>query len=478
MKILRLSILVCIFAMAMAGCAFRKYRAAPISPSETATKFEGRTLDDPRFREFLKNNLGPHVESWPPKTWDPAMLTLAALYFHSDMAVARAGVKVAEAGVVTGAARPNPSIAVALGFTFDNAPSPWVFSITPTIPIETAGKRGYRIQAAERSTDVARLQLAETAWGVRARLRTALLDLLSARIDLDQLRSEEQVRTESAELIGRRFEFGDIPRPDLDTAQIDLSNIRLAIRTGEGRIAQARVALASGIGIPASVLDGVELVWPDFDQPPTVSSLSPDLIQRTAVQNRLDIRRSLAEYAVTEANLQLEIAKQYPDVQLGPGYNFDAGTNKYTLGVSVTLPLFNRNQGPIGEADARRKQAEERFLALQAQAIGDTQKALAGYRAALAELDEATVALKMQQEKERLVRKSFELGEADKLTLTGELLQTAIATRTRVTRLSHVQDALGALENTVQKPLVPSWLVPSLPSSDSPRVDLLKEEHK
>ncbi|MBA3915309.1 MAG: TolC family protein [Acidobacteriales bacterium] len=406
------------------------------------------------------------------------MLTLAALYYHADVAVARAGVRVAEAGVITGGARPNPSIAVAPGVAFDNAPSPWVFSITPTIPIETAGKRGYRIRAAERSTDAARLQLAETAWGVRARLRTSLLDFLSARIDLDQLRSEEQVRTEFAELIGRRFEFGDIPRPELDTAQIDLSNVRLAIRTGEGRIFQARVALASAIGIPVSLLDGVELVWPAFDQPPSESSLSADLIQRTAVLNRLDIRRSLAEYAVTEANLQLEIAKQYPDVQLGPGYNFDAGTNKYTLGVSVTLPLFNRNQGPIAEADARRKQAEERFLALQAQAIGDTQRALAGYRAALAELDEATVALKMQQEKERLVRKSFALGEADKLTLTGELLQSAVATRVRVTALGHVQDALGALESTVQKPLEPAWLVPNLPSSDNPRVDLLKEEHK
>jgi hypothetical protein len=62
--------------------------------------------------------------------------------------------------------------------------------------------------------------------------------------------------------------------------------------------------------------------------------------------------------------------------------------------------------------------------------------------------------------------------------LTGELLQSAVATRVRVTALGHVQDALGALENTVQKPLEPAWLVPNLPSSDNPRVDLLKEEHK
>lgn len=477
MTILKASIFVCFLALALAGCATHKYRVAPISPPGAATKFEGRTLDDPAFRDFIQRNVGHDLEGWPPKTWDPPMLTLAALYYHSDMAVARAGVKVAEAGVITAGARPNPSISVVPGVS-SSPESLWIFSITPSFPIETAGKRGYRIRAAERSTDVAWLQLAETAWGVRARLRTAFLDFLLARDDLDQLRSEEQVRTEVVSLLERRFELGDIPRPDLDTAQIDLSNIRIALRTGEGQVAQAHAALASAIGIPVSALDGPELVWPTFDQPPSKSSLSPDVIQRTAVLNRLDIQRSLLEYAVAEASLRLEIAKQYPDLQIGPGYDFDEGHNKFSLGLSLTLPIFNRNQGPIAEAEARRKQVEERFLALQAQAIGESQRALDGYTAALAELNEATTALKMQQEKERLVRKSFELGEEDKLTLTGIVLQSAIAARARVTALGHVQDALGALENAVQKPLEPAWLVPTLPTSDDPGVDLLKGEHK
>ncbi len=170
----------------------------------------------------------------------------------------------------------------------------------------------------------------------------------------------------------------------------------------------------------------------------------------------------------------MEIAKQYPNIDWQPGYNFDTGTNKYTIGVSLTLPV-SRNRGPIAEAEAGRKQAEERFLALQAQVIGETARALAGYRSALVELAEASKALKLARDKEVLAKRSFEHGESDRLSLTGSALQTVVAARAQLTALDRAQASLGALENAVQKPLEPTWLVRGLPSSDQPAADMLKE---
>src|SRR6202790_2661995 len=111
-------------------------------------------------------------------------------------------------------------------------------------------------------------------------------------------------------------------------------------------------------------------------------------MQRDAVVNRLDVRRSLAQYAAAEDDLQLEIAKQYPDVQIGPGYTYEEKNNFFTLGVSTTLPIFNRNQGPIAEAEARRKEAAASFLEKQAQVIAAVERALAVYTATLKELAE------------------------------------------------------------------------------------------
>jgi outer membrane protein TolC len=65
----------------------------------------------------------------------------------------------------------------------------------------------------------------------------------------------------------------------------------------------------------------------------------------------------LAEYNASQSALQLEIAKQYPDIHLNPGYEFDQGDNKWSPGLTVTLPILNQNKGPIAEAEAKRTEA-------------------------------------------------------------------------------------------------------------------------
>jgi outer membrane protein TolC len=97
------------------------------------------------------------------------------------------------------------------------------------------------------------------------------------------------------------------------------------------------------------------------------------------LQGRSDIQSALAEYAAAEADLQLQIAKQYPDVHLSPGYQYDQGDNKWSLGVTFELPLLNQNQGPIAEARARRLESAARFTELQAKVIGEIDRASAAY---------------------------------------------------------------------------------------------------
>ena len=72
--------------------------------------------------------------------------------------------------------------------------------------------------------------------------------------------------------------------------------------------------------------------------------------------------------------MKLEIAKQYPDAHLGTGYQFDQGENKWALGLSVEIPVLNRNQGPIAETEAKRGEAAARVLALQARIVGEVDR--------------------------------------------------------------------------------------------------------
>src|ERR1700680_3433627 len=147
----------------LAGCAVQRYRPAPIVASATASRFESRNLDDPSLESFEEQNLGHPVSPWPPMTWDLQTLSLAALYFNPALDSARARVTGTEAALVTAGARPNPTLSIAPGI-----PTPYLLTLDFAIPIETAGKRGYRMQAARSLDQAARFDLADYAWTVRS----------------------------------------------------------------------------------------------------------------------------------------------------------------------------------------------------------------------------------------------------------------------------------------------------------------------
>jgi outer membrane protein TolC len=231
-------------------------------------------------------------------------------------------------------------------------------------------------------------------------------------------------------------------------------------------VAETKAALAIAMGIPVAGLEGVDFGWSDLDSPAGAQSFSLQEIRRDAVLDRLDIRRSLAQYAAAETDLQLQIAKQYPDIQIAPGYTYEERNNFFTLGVSITLPLFNRNQGPIAEAEAKRKEAAANFLQKQAQVIGDSERALAVYSAALNELAEADQSLRQLQDTQlRMTQLAVAVGEEDRLTLNGMQLESAAVARARLDALGRAQIALGDLEDAVQRPLSPSDSFPLNPES-------------
>src|SRR6516225_8601794 len=452
---------VCIVLFFMGGCTpVQRYRPAPLAPAQTASSLAARSLNDPGLRRFVEQNLGHELNPWPPQGWDLPMLTLAAFYFSPELDAARTRVVAAEAAIVTAGARPNPTITLTPG-----VPSPYLLGFDFQVPIETAGKRAYRLEEARSLSEAAKLDLAETAWKVRSGVRTALLDHFTAVRDLALLRSEEETRTQQVRLLGQRLQVGDIARPELEASRFALLQTQIAMHAAEGRLAETRAALAAAIGVPVSGMENVQLSWSEFEQPPAAQTLSPKLIQREAVLNRLDVRRALSEYAAAEAALQLEIAKQYPDFQIGPGYQLEERNSFFTVGLTVTLPIRNRNQGPIAEAEARRKEAAARLLSTQAQVIAQSEVALARYQAAFSELEARESLTKLQGEREQMITRAVQIGESDRLTLNDVMLERSAVAQAWFGALVRAQQALGELEDAVERPLEPGDIPELTPQS-------------
>lgn len=434
------------------GCAHQTYQPQPLAPEQTAAAFEVRTLADPALRRFLSENLARDFSTSSPTDWDFEMLAWVAFYFNPSLDVARAQWQSAVAAATTANARPNPTVGLTPGFD-TNAPhgvSPWLPLVNFDLPIETAGKRGHRYDAAQATAEAARQAVRTAAWKVRSDLRHALLDLAAAAPRAERLRTEAATLHRTVTLLEQRLHAGAIAAPEVATARLAAVRADAAAADAAAQLPVIRQRVATALGVPARALDGVAL-----SAPPPIAPLTPDQLaaaRHTALQSRPDVLAALTRYAATESALALEIAKQTPDVHLGPGYQWDLGENKWTLGVTFEVPLFNHNEGPIAEATAHRQEAAAEFLATQAQAIAEIDAAVAAQAAAAAQLDSLRHAQSELGAQRARVEIRRQAGAADALEIAGADFDIEAGALAVFDAEAQAALAAGQLEDALQIP--------------------------
>ena len=433
-------------ATLLTGCT--TFQPQPVSPEKTAAAFDERSLINDGLRGFLETN---HVTgNWPRKSWDLNALTLVAFYYQPALAEARAQWAAVDATKITAGQRPNPTV----GFTptyNSTLPPPWILGLTWDIPIETAGKRGRRIEQAEHLTEAAKWDFVGMAWKTRSNVRAAMLALYAARETESLLARQEAAQSNVVRLLEGQLAAGAVSSFEVTQARIALTTTRLAKMDADSQSAQARVQLAGALGLPMRALDGVIFSTDGLDQFP--QNLTGSEVRRDAILNRADVRGALANYAASQSALQLEIAKQYPDLHLGPGYELDQTDNKWSLGVSLDLPILNHNQGPVAEAMANRIASAAHFLTVQTTAITEIDSALAGYDAALKKSAAVKTLLDDMQKKLDSVHAQSQAGAAEPLTLANAEVEYAAGAQSKLDALTKAQQALGQLEDAIQSPL-------------------------
>jgi cobalt-zinc-cadmium efflux system outer membrane protein len=436
----------------LSGCAH--YSPQPLAPERTATQLESRRLDDPGLEHFLTNNLGHKLTNWPETNWDFPKLTLVAFYFHPSLEVARVQWAVASAGLKTAGARPNPSVTVTPGYDsqIPGNYSPWLVSATLDVPIETAGKRSKRMAEAEKISESARWNFVSAVWQIRSGVRASLLDFQIARQRDGLLEKQFASQLEIVRRLQQRFDAGEISRPELALVQIALNKTQSDLSAAREQQAYTHSRLAEALGVSEAALAGENL---DFSfVPPDVTELTSAKARGVALQSRADVLAALADYAATEADLQLQIAKQYPDLHLGPGYawnNGNVGDNQWSLGVTLELPILDQNQGPIAEAGARRKLSAAKFVELQAQIIGQIDRAVAGLRVAQEQLQTGDKLIAAEQAQQKSAQ--FQSGATDQLDVLNAQLELANTLLVQMDNAAQLQRAFGAMEDAVQSPL-------------------------
>lgn len=392
------------------GCVH--YQPKPLSLGDCAKSFDQRSLTNADLQAFVASHLTNQAS--PINDWNGDSLTLAALFYHPSLQLARAQSQTAAAGKITASARTNPTVSLSPGYDFSAVvpANPWIPGATIDLPIETAGKRGKRQLEAQQLAVAAQLSVFSTAWQVRSNVHSAVIELWSAREREKLLANQVTHQTALLRLLEQRLAAGAIAANDLLPVQVSQVRMQSDLAAARAAAVQAKARLAEAIGIPAANLPDIQIDDPELHIDSSILARISEL-RSSALQHRADILATLARYEAAQAALQLEIAKQYPDVHIGSGYQWDQGDHKWNVLLSFELPVFNRNRGPIAEAEARRRERAAEVIDAQARAINEIDTAVSVIEAARDEMNRTREALATLEKQSKAVSERLALGGAD-----------------------------------------------------------------
>jgi outer membrane protein, heavy metal efflux system len=320
-------------------------------------------------------------------TTGPTRLTLdeaiaLALKRNHGLQATRTSIAQSQAQEVTAALRPNPVLSVdwqdlplfspdeGLGSYLNNS-SEIDIGISYTLEI---GKRGHRIAAAKDATAVTRFQVADSERALALQAATLFIQVELAESTLELAQENLKSFRTAVDIADSRFKSGGL-------SENDHLKIKLQLLQFETDLEQAELAKRQNLDNLRQVL-GFDSVAPDYDiagafdyAPVTVQ---PDELRKQALENRPDLRAARASVTAAGSQVGLAEVNGRPDVTLSGTYARDSGFNTATVGISVPLPIFDRNQGEIARTRAAAVQAEQQRAETTAQVQTDVKGAYEG----------------------------------------------------------------------------------------------------
>ncbi|MBI3118683.1 MAG: TolC family protein [Candidatus Hydrogenedentes bacterium] len=246
--------------------------------------------------------------------------------------------------------------------------------------VELGGKRARRVKAATAEEETVAREYEVLRADVLAAAVVAFIDVLAVEADLAVSREVLRVLTESEAAIALRVEAGKVSPLELKKIRIERENQRIDEERTAARLQAARLALAAFWGAPqadfsavAGDLAGITPVAP-LDQLQARVMENPDLL-RWSAQAQVELAKVALRRAEAVPNVTVRLGVRSTALDAGGerGWRLstdaavftrtrddDGRTESLVFEVGLPLPLFNRNQGAILEAEhlARRADAE------------------------------------------------------------------------------------------------------------------------
>lgn len=353
---------------------------------------------------------------------------------------ARRDLEANEGALQQAAALPNPTFSMDVEDT-KKATRTTTYTLSQTL--ELGGKRGARIAVANAGLDAARSDLVAQEAALRSQVAQAFFDTLLAGRRLALSQQTASLAERMSDATARRVQAGKLSPVEATRSRVAAATARLETAQAQseaaiaGRRLNALLGIAGDCRVQAAGDDATLPELPAIADVVRVAKEAPVLRQATIEVQR---RKAMAD---------VESSKRIPDltVSLGNKRDEEAGRNMTVVGISVPLPLFDRNQGALLEALRRTDKARDDLAATELRLQSDTATAYETLRNARAEAQSLQQdVLPAANEAYDAAGKGFALGKFS-LTEVLDAQRTLIQSQTQYLRvLSAAHRAAAELE--------------------------------
>ncbi len=308
-----------------------------------------------------------------------------ALLGNPDLAAVSWDVRAAEARALQASLLPNPELEAeaeeVLGTEGRSGIQAAEVSLVLSQAIEMGGKRARRVRVAELEGELAGWDQEAQRLAVLTEVAKAFVEVLAAQERAALAGQLAKLAEQGEGTVAEKIEAGKESAVEGDKARVEVATSRIELARARRALAARRKALAALWGARAAAFERAEGGLDALAPVPPAEALV------ALVAESPEVARWATELRHREARLALERANAVADVTLSGGvqyFNEDEG-GSFILGVGVPLPIFDRNQGGIGEARADLAKAREERRAADVRVHAELAEAYEGLAAAHAE---------------------------------------------------------------------------------------------
>ncbi|WP_085617610.1 MULTISPECIES: TolC family protein [unclassified Pseudomonas] len=281
-------------------------------------------------------------------------------------------------------------------------------TVTLSQPLELGGKRGARIAVAGAGQAIAQLDLERQRNGLRADVVQAFHGALRAQTALELAQQSQALTERGLRVVQGRVTAGQSSPVEATRAQVQLAQAQAEVRRAQTQRSVAYQALARLTGSPLASFDQLQAANLSPGDAPSADALLGQ-VEQTA-----EWRLAAAQVERGEASLGSEKALRIPNltVSLGSQYSREDRERVNVVGLSMPLPLFDRNQGNVLAAARRADQARDLRNAVELRLRSETRSAVSQWATAMQEVQayDRTILPSAQQAVDTATR-GFEMGK-------------------------------------------------------------------